>query len=203
MATVKEKGFSSLLKYSKDKKDHDTIHYLQKKAQKDLRATVQIHNECRKNYTNNRRLSQIKLKPRKSSRGGAFDWRRDCFICSEECNSKKRKRGDWRLASTLEIREKMLKKCKKRLEVDVEDKWAIDVLASVEDCADFVAAESRYHSNCFVRFNRDKTAEKVENPRSGRKRSKELMEYFMKACDWLEAEVAPHCSFKDRGCHAI
>ena len=48
LATVKEKGFSSLLKYSKDKKDHDTIHYLQKKAQKDLRATVLIHNECRK-----------------------------------------------------------------------------------------------------------------------------------------------------------
>ena len=37
LATVKEKGFSSLLKYSKDKKDHDTIHYLQKKAQKGLK----------------------------------------------------------------------------------------------------------------------------------------------------------------------
>ena len=80
LSNVKEKGFASLLKYAKSRQDHETIQYLRKKTKKDSKATVQIHNECRKNYTNKRRLSQAKSEKRSSSRGSTFDWKRDCFF---------------------------------------------------------------------------------------------------------------------------
>ena len=60
----------------------------------------------------------------------------------------------------------MLKKCKQRIEADATDQWAIDVLARVEDCVDFVAAESRYHSNYLLRFNQNKASEKIDEPKS-------------------------------------
>ena len=119
-------------------------------------------------------------------------------MCSEQCPSKKRKRGDWQMAGTIEMKENMLKKCKQRIEADVTYQWAIDVLARVEDCVDLVAAESRYHSNCLLRFNQNKPSEKIDEPKSGRKLSQKLMYCFSEACDWLEGEVPPHSVVKLR-----
>ena len=47
-------------------------------------------------------------------------------------------------------------------------------------CVDFVAAESRYHSNCLLRFNQNKASEKINEPKSGRKPSQKLMDCFSK-----------------------
>ena len=69
LGNIKEKGLYSLLQYSKDKQDHATLNYLRKKIKSGSKSTIQIHNECRKNYTNKRRLSQTKQATRKSSRG--------------------------------------------------------------------------------------------------------------------------------------
>ena len=125
LGNVKEKGFYSLLKYSQDKQDHATLSYLRKKIKNGSKSTIQIHNVCRKNYTNKRRLSQARpatrISSRTSSRSSEFDWKRDCFICSEQCISKKRKRGDWRIVGTIEMRENMLEKCKQRIEADAAD----------------------------------------------------------------------------------
>ena len=102
------------------------------------------------------------------------------------------------MAGTIEMKENMLKKCKQRIEADVTYQWAIDVLARVEDCVDLVAAESRYHSNCLLRFNQNKASEKIDEPKSGRKPSQKLMYCFSEACDWLEGEVFPHSVVKLR-----
>ena len=100
----------------------------------------------------------------------------------------------WRLVDSRNHRDegKYAEECKQRMEADATDQWAIDVLARVEDCADFVVAESWYHSNCLLRFNRNKTSDKINKPTSGRKPSQELMDCFSKACIWLKEEVLPH-----------
>ena len=69
LGNVKEKGFYSLLQYSKDKQDHATLNYLLKKIKSGSKSTIQTHSECRKNNTNKRCLSQPKQVTRKSSRG--------------------------------------------------------------------------------------------------------------------------------------
>ena len=77
LGNVKGKGFYSLLKYSKDKQNRATLSYLQKKIKNGSKSTIQIHNVCRKNYTNKRRLSQAKpttrISSRTSSRSSEFD----------------------------------------------------------------------------------------------------------------------------------
>ena len=52
LGNVKEKGFYSRLQYSKDKQDHATLNYLQKKIRCGLKLTIEIHNKYRKNYSN-------------------------------------------------------------------------------------------------------------------------------------------------------
>ena len=69
LGNVKDKGLYSLLQYSKDKQDHATLNYLRKKIKSGSKLTTQIHNECRKNYTNKRRLSQTKQVTRIWNRG--------------------------------------------------------------------------------------------------------------------------------------
>ena len=69
LCNVKEKSFTSLLKYGKDRQNHEILRYLWKNMKNGLKSTVQIHNKCRKNYTNKRCLSQVKLQKKTSSRG--------------------------------------------------------------------------------------------------------------------------------------
>ena len=111
-------------------------------------------------------------------------------FCVALCaNKKKQVRRNWRLAATLQIRETMQNICQERMKEDVEDKWAIEVLARVNDCSDFVAAGSRYHVNCYARFSSQRDVVKVQNSKGGRKANTEMMGYFENACEWLESET--------------
>ena len=56
----------------------------------------------------------------------------------------------------------------------------------------FVAAESRYHVNCYARFSSQRDAAKLENSQPGRKANTEMMGYFENTCDWLELETVLH-----------
>lgn len=55
----------------------------------------------------------------------------------QRMHNKKRKQGDWWVAGTIEMRKRIVKKCRQQLEVDAKDKWAVDVLSRVEGCATF------------------------------------------------------------------
>ena len=59
LVTVKDRGFDSLLKYSKERKDEVTTRYLQEKKNKDFCTSVQVHEKCRKWYNNKRRVSTL------------------------------------------------------------------------------------------------------------------------------------------------
>ena len=74
-----------------------------------------------------------------------------------------------------------------------EGQWALEVLGRVKDCSDFVAAEGRYQVNCYARFcfQRDKK-KKAEFTQAGRKPNTDIMENFLRSCDWLESEIVLH-----------
>ena len=92
----------------------------------------------------------------------------------------------------MEIRETVQFRCEERMRENAEGEWTIEVIARVNDCSDFVAAESRYHVNCYARFSCQRDAKKVENSQAGRKANTEMMGYFEKVCDWLESETVLH-----------
>lgn len=163
LVLVTDRGFDGLLKYSNERNDNETTHYLLEKKRNGVQ--VKVHETCRKWYNNKRRLSTPgieKKECRSSKRSNNFDWKMDCFLCGEKCESKKKCRKNWRLAATIEIRETVATRCEERMKENSEDQWALEVLVRVNDCSDFVAAEGRYHVHCYVRF----TPEEI--PKRGR-----------------------------------
>ena len=67
------------------------------------------------------------------------------------------------------MRENILKRCKQRIEADATGQCPVNVLARLEDCVNFVAAEKQYHFNCLLRFIQNKASEKIDEPKCGRK----------------------------------
>ena len=85
------------------------------------------------------------LPPKKVKRSDVseFNWKTDCFLCT---NSECRQRICSRV-ETLPIREKILEVCNRR-----RGKWSDEVRIRLNDCLDLVAAEATYHSDCLAKF---------------------------------------------------
>ena len=89
--------------------------------------------------------------------------------------------------------------CNKRICENETDSWAIAVQTKINGCLDFVAAEARYHGNCYLRFSGVKSVTTATTPKpTGRKINEEMMAYFNETCDWLESEAIIHsvCDFR-------
>ena len=104
---------------------------------------------------NKRRLStqdskKIERRPLKGA--NTFEWKMNCFLCGDKCESKKKFRKDSRLAATMEIRQTVEMRCEEGMREDIEDQRVLEVLGQVKDCSNFVAAEGSYHINCYAYF---------------------------------------------------
>ena len=109
----------------------------------------------------------------------SFQWKEDCFQCSEKTDDHNLKRG-LSLVMTLQIRGKLIKRANER-----SDKWGERVLQKLLSCHDLVAEEAVYHNACMNKFRLDGlTAEKTERPIN------QDMDYaFEKVCLWSENEA--------------
>ena len=105
---------------------------------------------------------------------------------------KKNFRKDWRLTATMGIRQTTEMRCKERMRENTEDQWTLEVLGQVKDCSDFMAAEGRYHVNCYARFCSQSDPIKAENTQAGSKLNTEMMENFQRAFHWLDSEIVLH-----------
>ena len=85
-------------------------------------------------------------------RANTFEWKMNCFLCGDKCESKNNFRKDWRLAATMEIRKTIKMRCEELMRENTEDQSALEALRRLKDCSDFVAAEGRYHAYCYARF---------------------------------------------------
>lgn len=191
---VKEKGLSSLIDCSK-KRNEDSICQSLIKSQIE-NTGVFVHENCRKRFTNKRRISIDKQERDRNTRKstGSFNWKQNCFFCKEPCDSKNPSRKVWHLASTLQIRKSVLDTCKSKLESNADDEWALQVQKRTLECIDFVAAEARYHRSCRLQFENQNpsTDEPNAKKKRGRNVNSKQMESFDKACKWLEDEVSIH-----------
>ena len=192
LVTVTERGFNGLYKFSIERKDKDLTDYLDGKKINQNCTSVRVHENCRKWYNNKRRIESEPSKAKKSKRlNQGFEWKTDCFLCGAICDSKHGK-GKVRSAATMEIKETIERSCQGRLEKKANDNWAIEVQGRIKSCIDFVAAESKYHTDCFARFTQQKEMKSSENLQSGRKVNIDMKECFEKTCQWLESELVFH-----------
>lgn len=120
--------------------------------------SICVHKECRQTYTRPSSIAASKgstdvpnpchqpVSLRSSE--NLFDYKTNCVSCGKpitEIGTKtpKQRRMDVRLASTLEVRESLLKTSESR-----NDKWGEKVKAHLLSVSDLVAPEARYHVKC-------------------------------------------------------
>lgn len=164
------KGINSLIKSSIERKDE--IHKLL--ANVDV---IKVHNICRQNYT---RPSNIKAalksqnsEPSTSQRflrelQNTFDFKHDCLLCGEHAVFDPKLPFKYRTqiheVSTIEIKQTLINACNDR-----NDDWARKVKSRLLDVIDLVAAEARYHGQCYKNFCKPKTSEhKLRRPLSAK-----------------------------------
>lgn len=199
LVKVTDRGLNSLIEFSL-KRNEEAIHECLVRSQMEG-SQVFVHEDCRKWFNNKRRLN-LEMKKcdggKKTRRSTAlFNWKLNCFLCGDECliDEKHPSRKKWHQASTLEMRETTLDMSEKRLNSNPNDEWALKVKARINDCIDFVAAETRYHHNCQLRYWMGKPlkeeGEKVPTLK-GRRVNDEMKNFLLKTCDWLEDEASIH-----------
>lgn len=189
LVNVTERGLDGLMKYSVERKEDEITNEL--KHCKKEKISVFVHENCRKWFNNKRRIGHEPQKIKKTRLSlEQFHWKSNCFYCGTECiaDRKNKNRKDWHLASTFETKETILKKCDSKLDVNPDDRQALDVKARLEDCYDLIAAEARYHQSCSTKFRVNDSSTSKAN-QSGRKPDNILQNSFSKSCEWLEMET--------------
>lgn len=122
---------------------------------------VNVHSNCRKNYTNTLSIAAFKrrqeepstsISPRKK-RISSFDFKKLCLFCGEEASEviekkkEKKYRRVIREVSTLSFKDTVLKAAEAR-----GDKYGRSVKERVNFEYDLVSVEAKYHDKCFSNF---------------------------------------------------
>ena len=121
---------------------------------------VYTHSSCRKTIynrvksVNNKSHNDVPESPRPTLRRDSivtFDFKTNCFICSEKCGKDERhtdRTKEWCRAETLRSHDTILKLCSERLEKLPNDQQVVSIKRRILSCTDLVAAEGRYHKKC-------------------------------------------------------
>ena len=201
LLSVTSKGLSSLIVFSAQREDYDLNNYFSRKQVESDRVTgVYVHEKCRRDYNNRKRISswkpdpelmKLKIETRKFTENS--DWLLHCFLCGKTCaqDPKHPKRNYCHYASTFKIRNTILRNYRQRTE-EHWDEWALQVKRRVYICINFVAAEARYHAACHTRFSARKLAQETEARKTERKKNEEMIMLFEETCMWLENNISIH-----------
>ena len=150
---------------------------------------VNVHFDCRRNYTNKRRYEQScanssaadHAPPKKQLRDpqNKFDWEIHCFFCGD-IHPPGGNREDPVSVRTLEMKETILLESQNRT-----DSWTLEVRGRLNMCNDLVAAEAIYHKYCRSKFYN--LISHTAGVDKGRPEDPQMYQRFVEMCEWLEA----------------
>lgn len=182
---IQEKGLSTLREASLQRGDNELITVL------DVTSTVLIHRDCRRDYTDKRRIKRhLDIQEKESTQrcsskclrsSSTFEWKDDCFFCGKSIKAKSEETYSVR---TLPFHANVLAKCNER-----DDEWGLQVKGRLQDCVDLVAVDAVYHKYCHTVFMSGKKAPPAitgEKGRRGRPECQEMNTAFLELCEWLE-----------------
>ena len=111
-----------------------------------------------------------------------------CFFCEELCviDKKHPSRNLVQEVTTLPFRDKLLQLCRDRN----DDTWGLQVKSLLLNCYDLVAAEGRYHKNCYDKFRKMQPEQQptiVKSP-GGRNVDQTKVAQFEELYEWMESE---------------
>ena len=120
LVKVTEKGLNTLMECSRKREDNVLTESFEEARKNHF--DIWVHNECRKPYTDKRKLlSTVKAREtRKTS--PPFEFSKNCLFCDEVCisDNKNPSRESWFYISNVKFKETILKGCSIRLNADVE-----------------------------------------------------------------------------------
>ena len=197
-------GRQTLLDASIERKDTKLTKHLLSNP-----PVVKIHGVCRILYNTGRPCPQLKRKfdseeeasaecpPKllRSTTESGFDWKTDCLLCCRPAAVSvkiPKSRLQVRIAeTTTKLFQTLTEACEKR-----NDKWGFEVIGRLQTCGDAVAAEARYHVNCYRTFTGGRPRSNVVQGESqscsnnsnvsGRRVDADLVAVFDEVCNWLE-----------------
>lgn len=189
--TVTSKGIRTLINYSLQRKDGLNSKF-------ETLSTVSIHKECRKVYTRSSSIkayiasskniedfesSSAPIKRRSDFQ--KFNFKEHCLFCGMDAVVNPKTPTHYRkpvhLVHTLTIKQTISKYIENR-----NDDWGDLVRSRLEGVVDLVAAEGRYHSDCYARFSKQPTQSPSTSAGRGRPVDDLLKESFIKVCDFIE-----------------
>lgn len=182
------KGIATLTECCKIRGDIDLLQYVESNP-----AVINTHVDCRKNYTNKRRLDQrptdsadnfvTPLAKSLRSSTTSFDWKHHCFFCARPTlyDSRHPDRSDSSRASTLEIHQNTLKVAEER-----NDQWGLEVRGRLLTCNDLVAEEAVYHRRCSRLFHGKSPSPLNVDSACSTWCDEPKRIAFDKLCEWLE-----------------
>lgn len=156
--------------------------------------SLTVHSECRKYYTmpsliakeiSQRDHATVCERPTKRTKDTGFNFKTHCLFCGEEASVKvetKKAKKYRKVVHQIETLES-LNSLKKKAEERKDDKGET-VLRRISNVIDLVAAEGRYHENCYASFLTNPVTDKtVGRPVNIRMRSA-----FDKLCEFIDEE---------------
>ena len=159
---VHQKDLATLVKVGEERKMVDLNTYLAR--MNDSGGVVMLHHNCRRKFTDARpkttknEVSEKKL--RSSLESISFQWKEDCFLCSEKIDDHNLKREGVSSVMTLPVKDKLIKRSNGR-----SHEWGERVLQKLLIFHDRVAEEIVYHNACINKFRLDRlSAEKRRRP---------------------------------------
>lgn len=170
-----ERGMKTLINASIERADEYSDYLKNQKS-------VTIHENCRKTYTRKSSIAAANKRQREEQEAGtstespprtrlrssesAFCYKKQCLFCGQELNEEyeKRKPSDIRRrisqVSTLQFKDSILEIARTR-----NDTTTKDVLARLEFEYDLVAAEAKYHHDCYTSFMKPSSGLKIGRPK--------------------------------------
>ena len=113
---VHQKGLATLIKVSEERKMVDLNICLAR--MNDSCGVVMVHHNCRRKFTDARHKTTKNEVPKKKLRSllesTSFQWKEDCFLCSEKIDYHNLKREGVSSVMTLPIRENLIKRANER-----------------------------------------------------------------------------------------
>jgi len=186
---LSEKGISTLISHSKLRNHRMLKKHLKRCVRNNLK--VLVHKICRRDFTDIKRpftivdcSAQVLSKKLRSSMD-PFAWKENCFLCSKTASKdvKNPGRNNVCLATTIELRRKLLEQCNSR-----NDDWGNNVYTRLSCSNDLVADEGLYHKTCLSRFLLNWPSPYAKNNDKGRPVDENLLQWFNMLCLWLEVE---------------
>ncbi|ELU12775.1 hypothetical protein CAPTEDRAFT_192603 [Capitella teleta] len=145
-----------------------------------------VHAACYKDYTRETTIVAAKRngdRSQRRSKSETFSIKEDCFFCGKRVHPHqklpKHRRKDYRKVETLPIIQTIISLAEER-----NNSWGNEVLLRIQTEQDLVSTEAKYHTECYLQF--QKGAQERSTRSKGRPREARKEEAFDRLCRFLK-----------------